>query len=89
MEVPRLGVKSELQLPACTTATPDTKPTEGGQGSNPQPHGYKLDSFLLCHDRHSSTHNLTNISIELPGLKALGRVQESETGCVPGGRQDS
>ena len=42
MEVPRLGVESELGLPAYTTATatPDPQPTEQGQGSNPHPHGY-------------------------------------------------
>ena len=55
MEVPRLGVESELQLPADTTATatqgpshvcdpqltamPDPKPTRQGQGFNPHPHG--------------------------------------------------
>ena len=37
MEIPRLGVKSELQLPAYTTATatamPDAWPNEQGQGS--------------------------------------------------------
>ena len=45
MEVPRLGVELELQLPACTTATarPDPQPTERGQGSNLQPHGSSLD----------------------------------------------
>ena len=33
--------QSELKLPAYTTATamPDPQTTEGGQGSNPQPHG--------------------------------------------------
>ena len=55
MEVSRLGVESELQPPAYTTATatepclrrtpqlmamPDPWPTEPGQGSNPRPHGY-------------------------------------------------
>ena len=56
MEVPRLGVESELQGPAYTTATamwdlsqvcdlqlmamPDPQPTEQGQGWNPHPHGY-------------------------------------------------
>ena len=37
MEVLRLGVKSELQLPAYTTATamPGPQSTEWGQGSNP------------------------------------------------------
>ena len=39
MEVPRLGVESELQPLACATATPDPSPTEWGQGSNPHPHG--------------------------------------------------
>ena len=44
MEVPGLGVKSELQLPAYATATPqlvatlDPQPTERGQGSNLHPH---------------------------------------------------
>ena len=40
MEVPRLGVQSELQLLAYTTAMPDPQPTERGQGSNPHTHGY-------------------------------------------------
>ena len=67
MEVPRLGVKSELQLPAYSIsgsklslrptpqlmATPDPKPTEQGQGSNPHPHGYSLGLLPLSHDRNS------------------------------------
>ena len=42
MEIIRLGIESELQLPAYTTATatPDPQPSEGRQGSNPCPHGY-------------------------------------------------
>ena len=55
MEVPRLGVQLELWPQAYATATasvpplqptpqltatPDPQPTERGQGSNPQPHGY-------------------------------------------------
>ena len=40
MEVPRLRVGSELQLPSYATATPDPQPTERGQGSNLHPHGY-------------------------------------------------
>ena len=42
MEVPGLGVESKLQLPASTTATatPDPKPIEQGQESNPCPQGY-------------------------------------------------
>ena len=56
MEVPRLRVELELQVPATTTATQDpsqicnlhpqlmamldTQPTERGQESNLHPHGY-------------------------------------------------
>ena len=50
MEVPSLGVESELQLPAYTTATATQdhslrqrwilNPTEQGQESNPNPPGY-------------------------------------------------
>ena len=53
MEVPRLGVKSELQLPAYTTATATPDPSHVynlhynsrqlqilNQGSNPHPLGY-------------------------------------------------
>ena len=42
MEVLRLGVESELQLAAYTTATvmPDHYPTERGQELNPYLHGY-------------------------------------------------
>ena len=42
MEVPRLGVKSELQLPVYTTTTavPDPQLAEQGQGLNPHPQGY-------------------------------------------------
>ena len=41
VEVPRLGVQSELLLPAYTTATatPDPEPTERGQAWNPRHHG--------------------------------------------------
>ena len=35
MEVPRLGVKSELQAYDTATSMPDTKLTEQGQGSDP------------------------------------------------------
>ena len=41
VEAPRLGVQSELQLPAYTTATATLDPfSERGQGLNPHPHGY-------------------------------------------------
>ena len=55
IEVPRLGVESEQQPLAYTTATAtwDPLPTERGQGSNPHPHGYWSDSFLLRHSRNS------------------------------------
>ena len=52
MEVPRLGVESELQLPA-STATPNPKRTEQGQESNPHPHGYLSGSLPLSHNRNS------------------------------------
>ena len=54
MEVPRLGVESELQLPSCTTATvmPDPQPTEG-QGLNSHPRGYQLGSLPLSHNGNS------------------------------------
>ena len=39
---------SKLHLQAM--ATPNPQPTERGQEWNSQPHGSKLDSFLLHHD---------------------------------------
>ena len=66
MEVPRLGVESELQLLAYTTATQD--PSCVGnlhhgswqhwipiQGSNLHPHVCLSDSFLLGHNRNSQS----------------------------------
>ena len=65
MEVPRIEVKSELQLPAYATAKAtadlscmcnlplqlaamlDPQPTQQGQGSNLQLHGYYIGS-LTC-----------------------------------------
>ena len=73
MEVPRLGVELELELPACTTgiamqdpscvcnlqhSSRQHPPPAGGQGSNPRPHGYALHSFLLWHNGNSPTHPL-------------------------------
>ena len=63
MEVPRLGVTSELQLPAYTTTTAMQDPScvcdlhhsswqgipEWGQGWNPHPHGYWSGLFPLNH----------------------------------------
>ena len=56
VKVPRLGVESELQLLVYATATakPDLRPTEQGQGSNPNAHGYQSDSFLL--HRNGNSH---------------------------------
>lgn len=44
MEVPRWGVKSELQLQACATASamPDPYSTEQGQGLNSYPHYFEF-----------------------------------------------
>ena len=55
IEVTRLGVKVELQLPAYTTAiaTPDTWPTERGQESNPHPHTYESGSLPLSYNGNS------------------------------------
>ena len=52
MEIPRLGIQSELQLLAYTTACGNTGSltTGRGQGLNLQPHGYQSDLFLLRHD---------------------------------------
>ena len=66
MEVPRLGVESELQplayashsygnagsKPCLFMATSDPYPTEQGQGSNVCPHGCESDSFPLSHVRN-------------------------------------
>ena len=70
MEVRRLGVQAELQLPTYTTATATWDPSRifdlhhrsqqrwvpaaRGQGLNPQPPGYKSDSFPLSHNRNPS-----------------------------------
>ena len=58
---PGQGWNQKLQLLASIAATatpeltamPDPWPAERGQGSNPCPHGYQSDSFLLSHDRNS------------------------------------
>ena len=42
-----------LQPTPQLSATLDPSPTEQGQGSNPCPHGYQSDSFLLRHNRNS------------------------------------
>ena len=51
METPRLGVESELQLPAYTIAY--VIPTEQGQGMNPHSHGYWSGSLLPSHNGNS------------------------------------
>ena len=69
MEVPRLGVESELQPHHSHSnvgskprlrptpqlrAMPDPYSTKSSQGSNPHPHGHWLDSIPLSHNRNSS-----------------------------------
>ena len=70
MEVSRLGVLLELQLPAYTTATATPDPSHvcslhttahgnagsltHNQGVNPQPHGSQSDLFPLCHDANGT-----------------------------------
>ena len=41
-----------LQPTQQLTAMLDHYPTEQGQGSNPHPHGYQLDSLPLCHNKN-------------------------------------
>ena len=55
--LPHSNVESELHLwPALQlTAAPDRWPIDWGQGLNLHPHGYWLDSFLLCHKANSCT----------------------------------
>ena len=70
MEVPRLGVKLELQLPAYTTATAilGPYPTEEGQGSNLCPHGYQSDLFPLSQNRNSTRKLILNFSVLFESL---------------------
>ena len=49
MQDPSHSLRPTPQL----TAMPDPWTTERGQGSNPHPHGYSLDSFLLPHNGNS------------------------------------
>ena len=48
-----MGSEPQLRPTPQLTATRNPQPTEGGQGSNPRPHGYYLDSFPLCHSGNS------------------------------------
>ena len=48
-----IGSKLRLRSAPQLAAMPDPEPTERGQGSNPQAHGYQLDSFPLHHDGNS------------------------------------
>ena len=54
-----LCLQPTLQL----TAMPDPWPTERGRGSNLHPHGYSLDSFLLCHNGNSLFVDLLMMAI--------------------------
>ena len=48
------NTKSKPRLrPTQLTATPNPQPTERGQESNPHPHGYQSDQFLLYHNGNS------------------------------------
>ena len=47
------GSESRLQPIPQLTTMPGPWLTEQGQGSNPQPHGYKSDSFPLCDNGNS------------------------------------
>ena len=54
------GSKPYLQPRSQLMATPDSQPIERGQGLNPHPHGYQLDSFLLHHNGNSNILTLKN-----------------------------
>ena len=49
------GSKPHLQPTPQPSAMPDPWPTERGQGSNPQPHGFQSYLFPLRHDGNSKT----------------------------------
>ena len=51
MEVPKLGVKSSYSCQPTPQLT--AMPTEQGQASNPNLHGYWSDLFLPCHSGNS------------------------------------
>ena len=58
MEVPRLGIKLELQLQPTVqlVATLDPLPTQRGQGSNPHPQRDNAGFLnLLSHNKSSSS----------------------------------
>ena len=70
MEVIRLRVKSELQLPVYTTATA----TERGQGSNQHSHGYESSSLPRS---HSGNSKVVYSYIDLGAGKANGRCEDT------------
>ena len=49
----RQGSKPHLRSTAQLVAMSDLQPTEQGQGLNPHPQGFQLDSFPLCHKGNS------------------------------------
>ena len=55
-------------------------PTERGQGSNPHPHGYELDSFLLHHNRNSQglEKNFKGVSSLFPHQAFVGSGREAQ-----------
>ena len=54
------------------TVTPAPKPTERGQGWNPQPHGSSSDSFPLHHDRNSQALGLLNVKSSFKEHRVTG-----------------
>ena len=50
------GSKLPLRPLPQLMATPDSQPTEQGQGWNPGHHGYQSGSFLLSHNGNSSKY---------------------------------
>ena len=50
--LPRPQIRG-IQATSVIYTTLDPRPTERGQGSNLHPYGYRLESFLLCHNGNS------------------------------------
>jgi len=58
-----VGSKLYLQPTPPLMAMSDSWPTEWGQGSNPQPHGYWSDSFPLHHNGNSILQDIDYSSL--------------------------
>ena len=87
MEVPRLGTESELQLPACTTATPMPRPEPRlwptpQLWSNLHPHDTSQILNLLSPNGNSLLNFFFKHGGSASGL-ALGVMAVPVTFCLP------